>query len=223
MSLILSISVQFGERIFRSNLTTKIPVSRSILRSNRQLRLCLANLAILSNWHVRVFNHPVVNVLIKWLVIACLVLSVLLIVLLALGYLLSENEKKTRALMGESHQLESIEEQPTRNPIPAQVPSIETAELSDADHQLVKQLKQLKAQQQLLQVKQTIINNLVCQDVSQCRFVDTGSIELGCVVAVNSIGASMLDKLTFKRRDSECEEQISQLSLTCHHNICSIK
>ncbi|REL34287.1 hypothetical protein [Thalassotalea euphylliae] len=204
----------------------------------------------------RMGQNTLQQAIFRWLIIACVVLALLTSVLLALGYMLKENERKTRALIEASqpaHQStrpraqQALEAQPHAESINPLIeltddllPTPEQSQLTLATQnseesaeseveakvkaQLLKDLARLR---QLEQAKQTILNNLVCQDVSQCHFVDTSSIELGCVVAVNTIGKSMLSKAqfvqTFSQNDSECEERISELSLTCHHNMCSIE
>ncbi|REL30802.1 hypothetical protein [Thalassotalea euphylliae] len=210
----------------------------------------------------RMGQNTLQQAIFRWLIIACVVLALLTSVLLALGYMLKENERKTRALIEASqHDQQStrpraqqvVTAQPHAESITPLIeltnevsPTTELLPLSEQSQltlatqggeesaeseveakvkaQLLKDLARLR---QLEQAKQTILNNLVCQDVSQCRFVDTSSIELGCVVAVNTIGKSMLSKAqfvqTFSQNDSECEERISELSLTCHHNMCSIE
>lgn len=162
---------------------------------------------------------------IKWLVIAGVSLTVLAAILLGLGYLLTENEKEVRALKAE---LERVEEEKvkkesrfkvalaTSEDLPASKP--DTTEKHN--QQLATTIIQTK---KLDSIKQIIVDNLVCMNVEQCRLVDTANIELGCVVAVNSIGQSKLNKFNFSVRDRACEERIEELSLTCHHNICSIK
>lgn len=156
--------------------------------------------------------------LVKWLLISLLVISALAAILLGLGYLLNENEKNTKALVAQIEQEKQANKQTLPKPVVSQSPT----HLKTEAHN--KQLETALAQlNKIERVKSLIVDNLVCKDVSQCKFVDTGQVDLGCVIAVNSIGKSLLLKEQFGQRMIECEERISDLSLTCHHNICSIE
>lgn len=165
------------------------------------------------------------NTLSKWLIIVLVSLLVLMMILLGLGYLLKENERETRALKAQLDQERKAEQAMAKKPLPLVLEQTPEQSLqAQYKRQLEKDLAELEYRQQdVTQIKQIIIENLVCQEVSQCRLVDTASIDLGCVIATNTIGQSMLKAFDFKVRDQACEERISDLSLTCHHNICSIK
>lgn len=166
----------------------------------------------------------------KWLIIILVVLLLFASVLMALGYLLNENEKKTKAQITEIRNTEALvaETKSTEFQSAKQERNVQEKVKKKAEEKSKAQLfNDLARLRDLEQAKQIIVNNLVCQDVRQCHFVDTGTIELGCVVAVNAIGKSMLTReqftRTFSLNDEQCEEQISELSLTCRHNICSIE
>ena len=192
------------------------------------------------------------QIIFKWLIIACVVLAILASVLLALGYMLKENERKTRALKAELEQAAQStqtsrapantahenepriagELTPLSSLASANTLQADQKQAAEKERQVQAKIKQQLANdiarlQQLDQAKNIILNNLVCQNVKQCHFIDTQSIDLGCVIAVNTIGKSMLSRQefiqAFSKTDNECEERISELSLTCHHNICSIQ
>ncbi|REL25533.1 hypothetical protein DXX93_02525 [Thalassotalea euphylliae] len=189
------------------------------------------------------------QIIFKWLIIACVVLAILASVLLALGYMLKENERKTRALKAELEQAAQVKQTPLNDvrdseasiareltPLSALASGstlqADQKQAAEKERQVQAKIKQQLAidiarLQQLDQAKNIILNNLVCQNVNQCHFIDTQSIDLGCVIAVNTIGKSMLSRQefiqAFSKTDNECEERISELSLTCHHNICSIQ
>ncbi|MFD2165295.1 hypothetical protein ACFSJY_03375 [Thalassotalea euphylliae] len=158
--------------------------------------------------------------LFKWISIAAIALAVIALILLGVGYILSKNEKETRALKDKLDEraiaeskvrtradILSGQKSISRNPLPPQ-PRKPTLRLPVVEDMLAKQV---------------ITNNLVCQDVSQCELFDTGRTSLGCVVAVNGIGLSQLNRLNFGGKETECEETITNVQATCHHNICSIK
>ena len=155
---------------------------------------------------------------IKWLSITIVVLVVLSTLMLGLGYLLKENEKEVTALKAESEgQSQSSPDKPGVVSIDAYKHKLEIE--GKMKQKLARDVAVLRGS---AQAEIVIVEHLTCQDVSQCRLFDTRSLSLGCVVAVNVIGFSKLDKLTLPNKDEGCEEQIEQLSLACHHNICSI-
>ncbi len=64
---------------------------------------------------------------------------------------------------------------------------------------------------------------MTCATNKQCKLVDTGRIELGCVITVNGIGKSLVDKLDKLPKSPMCEEKIDDVIAECHRNTCSIK
>jgi len=150
------------------------------------------------------------NVLVKWLAISALVLSVLFIVLLLLGYLLSDNEKNTRAYLSQQAAQEQANFQKAAN---------------NHGHDIVatKADVALKIQAQQAKIEAIIVNNLICTDVSQCRLVETNNATLGCVVAINIIGKNLLAKEQLLVSDKVCLESMNNHSLACELNICTIK
>lgn len=169
------------------------------------------------------------KILFKWLVIACAGFTMLLLILLLLGYLLKENEQQTRQYKAELEQARQQQQQADEGIAQARSHQLSLKEdfESESQQSANRYQRRLEAavswQQNLTEVRQVIVNNLVCTDVSQCRLVDTKNIELGCVVSVNAIGESQLAKLNFGSPSEACEERPKDLSLICHHNICTIE
>ena len=158
--------------------------------------------------------------LLKWVTIATIALAVITLILLGVGYMLSENEKETRALK-EKIDERAIAESKVRTR--ADILAARNSSLvKPVMPKSAKPMPRLPVVDDLL-AKQVIANNLVCQDISQCELFDTGRTSLGCVVAVNGIGLSQLNRLNFGGKEAECEETITNVQATCHHNICSIK
>jgi hypothetical protein len=101
-----------------------------------------------------------------------------IVVLLSLGYLLKENEVTTMALkkkLDQQKQLNSSDK------------SASKAVLTFVDN------KQGEAEK-LERYKNVIIKNITCTSSEQCMVVNTKKTELNCFVAVNTIGASLLNK-----------------------------
>ncbi|WP_448211775.1 hypothetical protein [Colwellia sp. MEBiC06753] len=156
------------------------------------------------------------NTLVKWLIIAIIVITVLSVILLGLGYLLAENERKTKAYHANSQQKQlTASSEPQALVKPTSLAPEDTKQLSNETmitHSSVQAKK----------IKRIILENLVCSDVSQCVATNIGVKALGCVVATNKIGASLLAKQVLPTASAECVTGELQPVLVCQQNICSI-
>ncbi|XQW84614.1 hypothetical protein ACOYR1_15965 [Thalassotalea piscium] len=144
----------------------------------------------------------------KWLIIIVLAFTLLLLVIATLGYLLSENEKDTREYLEQLRENEK-----------------NTSLYTSKQKEKVKATFQENASttQNSLKAKQRIItNNLTCADSHQCT-IRALSVN-DCVVAVNAIGAQLLQKYPLKPADSvTCLNQQRKSSTVCLNNLCQIK
>jgi len=164
----------------------------------------------------------------KWLTITGIVCIGFIIVLLSLGYLLKENEIATKALkqkldqqklaqqkLAEQKQLNSS----VKNPSKAVLMFVD----SDEDVKQKANLERVKG------YKNTIISNITCAASEQCILVNTGLAELNCVVAVNTIGASLLKKELSKEfgstlpMDDTCNETPRKLYSVCKQTMCQVE
>lgn len=145
----------------------------------------------------------------KWLSILIIVLCGFLVVLLALGYLLKENEIATSALKKELDQEQTKQQQ------------ADMALFADES----KLLSQQKQQQNLAHAKQqAVINNLTCISDQQCVVIANPIEDGSCLIAVNTIGASLLAKLADKQTlTAECRATYDNAAASCQNNICTIK
>lgn len=175
--------------------------------------------------------------IIKWLAIISFALFIFTLLLVGLGYLLKENERKTTILKNKLDEERSIRQsrQLTKEhlnnpiiltkdlgtPLPTQRYSNNT--VNDEGNEKVLSTNNNNIDKEIIEYKQIIIDHLMCTSTQQCKLFDTGRIELGCVVAVNNIGYSLLSKKVELSRSPFCEEQVSELSKSCHRNICSVQ
>jgi hypothetical protein len=116
--------------------------------------------------------------MVKWLGIAVLVLVSLALVLLGLGYLLTENKAEITRLKFKFDQQSHLREINQRKRLNRQTKPLNQS-LSNVEQSL----------------QQVISANLSCQTNKQCVVFETGSKALGCNVAVNVTGAIILIKV----------------------------
>lgn len=147
----------------------------------------------------------------KWLIITVTVLIGLLAILLFLGYLLKDNEVKTTKLIAQLEQEAIQQERKLRN---ESKPYLLKNTISTFE----------KSQQDI------IANNLVCQSSKQCFVVQTHSKNIGCLVAINTVGAAILLKASSQNKsnlssDTNCQKLYQTMPETlvhCKSNICSL-
>jgi len=150
----------------------------------------------------------------KWLTIMGIVCIGFIVVLLGLGYLLKENEAKSTALKNKLDQ-EKLMNASKKQPSKAVLTFVDSKE---------------SARQLLNEQKRIIAKNLTCISSQQCTVVNTYLSALGCVVPINSIGASLLEKVIYKpslsmsdtsSKSKSCE-QVVQTSSICIDNLCQL-
>jgi len=148
----------------------------------------------------------------KWLTITGIVCLGFVVVLLSLGYALKENEIKTTALKSklDEERLKTTQKNGPR------------AQLTFVDNDKANLEK-------LAKYKNIIIKNVTCVNSKQCVLIDTKEVGLNCVVAVNTIGASLLMKELRTAFDGQpipqnnCGLQAENLTQVCVQNICQVE
>ena len=152
----------------------------------------------------------------KWLTITLIVCAGLLIILLGLGYLLSENEKATTLLKNQleqdsQSQQQKLEQQRNLNHY-ARTDNVEVSPRLD-DKSVMKKFEA------------TLINNLTCVTVAQCRVLTVKFKNVDCRLASNVIGASQLKKIPTSDINiniDQCPTVNSAAQLSCQQNICTL-
>lgn len=149
----------------------------------------------------------------KWLTIIGIVCIGFIVVLLGLGYLLKENEVATTALKQKLEQ-ENLLNNNNKNTSKAVLTFVDNKQ---AESNFLNKQKNI------------IVSNLTCTSSAQCVIVNTKQPEFGCLVAINVIGASMLDKGMNKRSQVEvsdnyaCDDYVGNKFISaCKANLCQI-
>ncbi|WP_426358876.1 hypothetical protein ACPUVO_01105 [Pseudocolwellia sp. HL-MZ19] len=148
----------------------------------------------------------------KWLTIMGIVCFGFVVVLLSLGYALKENEAATTVLKNKLDQ-QRINATDQNSP---------TAKLTLVDKDQINLDK-------LTRYKNIIVKNITCVNSKQCVLIDTKEVGLNCVVAVNTIGASLLMKelrKDFKGKSipqNKCDVQSKNLTQICAQNMCQVE
>lgn len=151
----------------------------------------------------------------KWLVITLIALTTFMVILLGLGYLLSENEKSTTLLKNQLAQEAQLAQEKTRqrnnlNDYPKAVNTDAAAQkLSDAE--IIKTFEN------------TLIKNLTCVTVAQCQVVTIKFKNIDCQLVSNVIGVSQLKKIATQTITMDtCPIVNPQGQLACQQNICTL-
>lgn len=148
--------------------------------------------------------------MLKWLGIILVVFIGFTVILLSLGYLLKENEKQTTAL---KQQLDAEREQ-LRN----KIKKLSTNSQQPISIELIT-TKVIKPSKN----KQIIKENLTCVSSEQCLLVNVRFADLTCLVAVNTIGAAKLAKVTVDETVvGECQNSTEASQAVCQQNLCII-
>lgn len=158
----------------------------------------------------------IMHTLFKWLVITVIVLVLFLTVLLALGYLLKENEQVTSQL-----KIKSVQDAQRKQDKEARRKALFNVKPT---HLLTKTLTSFELSQQKI-----ITDNASCQSPKECFMVHTDSKALGCIVAVNATGVAILLKTASEANltdmsTNDCQQTYSQNSVStlfCQNNTCS--
>ncbi|TWX69271.1 hypothetical protein [Colwellia sp. C1TZA3] len=143
---------------------------------------------------------------IKWLVITLFTLTCFMVILLGLGYFLSENEKAT---MPAKHALAQQTQLQQKKPLLRK--SITNVAKPETDANIMNNFEN------------TLINNLTCITLAQCQVVTVKFKNVDCKLASNVIGASQLKKIATQRINMEtCPTVNPQSQLACQQNICTL-
>lgn len=141
--------------------------------------------------------------------ISLLVLVSFTAILLGLGYLLNENEKRVTVLKQEL-------EQEGSNTAPIKQPEVIVVERASNSSQLNTAKQSIN--------KRIIGNNLTCVADEQCLVVEAEFSDKSCTVALNVIGAAKLVKAEKDMTDvGRCLSQSGELSAVCENNLCVLK
>jgi hypothetical protein len=143
---------------------------------------------------------------IKWLVITLFTLTFFMVILLGLGYFLSENEKAT---MPPKYPLAQQTQLQQKKPLLRQ--SITDVAKPETDANI------------MTKFENTLINNLTCITLAQCQVVTVKFKNIDCKLASNVIGASQLKKIATQRITmNTCPTVNPQSQLACQQNICTL-
>ena len=143
---------------------------------------------------------------IKWLVITLFTLTCFMVILLGLGYFLSENEKAT---------------------MPSKYPLAQQTQLQQKKPLLRKSISDVTKVETDANImnnfENTLIDNLTCITLAQCQVVTVKFKNIDCKLASNVIGASQLKKIATQRINMEtCPTVNMQSQLACQQNICTL-
>ena len=170
----------------------------------------------------------------KWIAITLFTLLCFMVVLLGLGYLLSENEKSTTIL---KHQLEQDAQLAQKkssqdNNIGDYPITITAADGSTISPQIISTKSNSKQSSKAVvasdasimqSFENTVINNLTCVTAAQCQVVSVKFKNINCQLASNMIGASQLKKIATSTINIDtCPMVTPQSQLACQQNICTL-
>ena len=152
------------------------------------------------------------RVVVKWLLIVTTVLVGFLVVLLLLGYLLKVNEVATTQLKAKLEQEAYQQQERNNRRKDLLVPVLNTLSAFEKSQQKV------------------IVENHSCQTDKQCFLVHTHSQAIGCMVAVNTLGATILLKVASANKNtllssSYCDleyKKKSELIAQCRNEHCTL-
>ena len=172
--------------------------------------------------------------MLKWLVITLIVLSGFMVVLLGLGYLLSENEKATTALKNQLEQEALAQQQKSqqrdkRHQYSEIITSIDdetllpTSARKPSPELLLKPSSKAVNAEILKKFQSTLRNNLTCVTVAQCQKITVRFKNIDCQLASNLIGASELKKIaTDTVVMANCPLASEHSEVACQQNICTL-
>ncbi len=147
--------------------------------------------------------------MVKWLMISLLVLVSFTGILLGLGYLLNENEKRVTKLKQEL-------EQQAENTAPTEQADIIVVERANSSSHLDTVKPSVN--------RRIIGNNLTCVADEQCLVVEAEFSDMSCTVAVNVIGAAKLAKAKKDLSEvGQCLNYSTELAAVCEKNLCTLK
>ena len=153
----------------------------------------------------------------KWIAFTLIALLSFMVILLGLGYLLSENEKSTTRLKNQLEQQAQLKKQRQEqsNALDNYTKIITTDTDSETSSQKVDAIT-------LKTFEKTLGNNLTCISVAQCKVVTVKFKNSVCQLASNVIGESQLKKIpTHTLTMDTCPTIGSDSQLSCQQNICT--
>lgn len=153
----------------------------------------------------------------KWLVITLIALTTFMVILLGLGYLLSENEKSTSLLKNQLAQEAQLAQEKTRqrNNLSNYPKAV------NADDAAV--VQKLTDAEMMKRFENTLIKNLTCVTVAQCQVVTIKFKNIDCQLTSNVIGASQLKKIATQTITmATCPIVNPKGQLACQQNICTL-
>jgi preprotein translocase subunit SecG len=151
----------------------------------------------------------------KWLAITLFAMICFMVILLGLGYFLSENEKSTVVLKDQLAQQTQLRQKKIH-----QRQNLNA--YSKAEKAVDAAPKQTNAE--IMQTfETTLINNLTCVTLTQCLVVTVKFKNINCKLASNVIGASQLKKIATNTITMDnCPIVTPNSQLACQQNICSL-
>lgn len=130
----------------------------------------------------------------RWLISAAVAVALFLAVMLIFGKLLYDNEAANVDYIVKQKQPKQAKEEPT-------IERVETKEQ---------------------QLQKVILDNLTCVDDNQCTLIALPGYSQSCLVAVNKIGASQVQKLELDiEYDQACIDKLESSEAICQLNLCS--
>ena len=150
----------------------------------------------------------------KWVAISLFVLTCFMIVLLSLGYLLSENEKSTSEFKVQLAQQTQLNQEKVR----------QRNNLNAYTDEVKADITAMQTDSEIMQAfESTLINNLTCVTVAQCQVITVKFENINCTLARNTIGALQLSKIaTHVITMDNCPSVSSSSELACKQNVCSL-
>lgn len=150
----------------------------------------------------------------KWVAIALFVLTCFMVVLLSLGYLLSENEKSTSEFKVQLAQQTQLNQEKIR----------QRNNLKAYTDEVKADITEIQTDTEIMQAFETsLINNLTCVTVAQCQVLTVKFKNINCTLASNTIGAAQLSKIaTHTIKIDNCPSASASSKLACKQNVCSL-
>lgn len=150
----------------------------------------------------------------KWVAITLFALTCFMVILLSLGYLLSENEKSTSELKDQLAQQIQLNQKKAH----------QRNNLNTYNNDVKGDISPRQTEAEIMKAfENSVINNLTCVTVAQCQVVTVKFKNINCALASNIIGASQLGKIaTHTITMDTCPMVSSPSELACQQNMCSL-
>ncbi len=162
--------------------------------------------------------------MLKWLTIIVLVTLVFFLIMLGLGALLHDNEKRVVAIKTQ------IAESKTQLEPSLVEPSTSTSPNDSSNKSLSKNLSNNHQHLTTPKVRQFSVNksiiakNLTCVNDEQCHVVNVSFADLTCQLAINAIGKAQLQKAPVDTsKINRCPVYQQAAQAVCRNNLCSLQ